>query len=338
MDARPKLVNEQTGQFYPIATFEDLKETLKLMQVGASGVRPYIAKWFNDVFIPAFRDLGDKPNEDKDDETGTIIIKKEKHVGLTIEQLAEKAKEILGGQKLSSGELRNKYLYPLINQGIIDKVQSEINGSQNIYFPVEEEGNIFSIFEDPDNPKLKVSNPDIFPSKSFLKEEFRILSKHNDRERVVFEKNISCYKLVDIDGSEITVDQLLEKYFDNPEECFVKACKYREEDNNSNNEDDNNGYGSTSETLSKAAATNNILYQQQVIQKQKNIYFSHPSPRRVFTEFSKSDIEEFFKESDILTYTHRPIHICENALFANLGTLLFCPVPVNPVLVLPLLF
>jgi hypothetical protein len=36
MDYRPKLVNEQTGQFYHITTFEDFKETLMLMKVGAS--------------------------------------------------------------------------------------------------------------------------------------------------------------------------------------------------------------------------------------------------------------------------------------------------------------
>jgi hypothetical protein len=54
MDNRPRIVDTETGQFWPIATFEDLKETLLLMERAASGVRPYIANWFNDVFIPAF--------------------------------------------------------------------------------------------------------------------------------------------------------------------------------------------------------------------------------------------------------------------------------------------
>jgi hypothetical protein len=39
MDCRPRVVNTETGQFWPIATFEDLKETLLLMERAASGVR-----------------------------------------------------------------------------------------------------------------------------------------------------------------------------------------------------------------------------------------------------------------------------------------------------------
>jgi hypothetical protein len=62
MDYRPRIVDTKTGQFWPIATFEDLKETLLLMERAASGLRPYIANWFNDVFIPAFKDLDGKPN------------------------------------------------------------------------------------------------------------------------------------------------------------------------------------------------------------------------------------------------------------------------------------
>lgn len=37
--------------------------------------------------------------------------------GVTTEQLAEKTKQVYGGLKPSSGDLLNKYLYPLINQG-----------------------------------------------------------------------------------------------------------------------------------------------------------------------------------------------------------------------------
>jgi hypothetical protein len=120
MDARPKLVNEQTGQFYPIATFEDLKTKLNLMQVGASGARPYIVNWYNKVFVPAFKDLDGKPNQqvtaDKKaiDET-PIVTGSEKHVGVTTEQLAAKTKEVFKGSRPSNKELRDKYLEPLVN-------------------------------------------------------------------------------------------------------------------------------------------------------------------------------------------------------------------------------
>jgi hypothetical protein len=76
MDARPRLVNEHTGQFFPISTFEDLKWTLKLMQVGASGARPYIVNWYNKVFVPAIKDLGGKPYEKikTDEDSGRPVL------------------------------------------------------------------------------------------------------------------------------------------------------------------------------------------------------------------------------------------------------------------------
>ena len=55
MDHRPRLVDKNTGAFYPISTFEDLKETLELMEMGASNVRSYLAVAYNQVFLPAFK-------------------------------------------------------------------------------------------------------------------------------------------------------------------------------------------------------------------------------------------------------------------------------------------
>ncbi len=43
MDSRPRVVDTQTGKFYPIATFEDLKETLLLMGMASS--MPARLKW-----------------------------------------------------------------------------------------------------------------------------------------------------------------------------------------------------------------------------------------------------------------------------------------------------
>jgi hypothetical protein len=234
MDSRPKLVNEQTGQFYPIATFDDLKETLKLMQVGASGVRPYIVNWYNKVFVPTIKDLDGKPyaeiKTDDDDDKPTsgvdgkpIVIAKEKHIGVNTEQLALKTKEVFKGAKPSSKELRDKYLEPLVNLGVLDKVQSEIDRRENIYVPVEE-GNLFHVFDDDNNNlRIKVSSPELFPSKNFLKEQFRTFVKKNAGDMVVLEKNFSPYKLVDVDGqTKISLDQLVDRYFATPDDCFAQ--------------------------------------------------------------------------------------------------------------------
>ena len=50
MDNRPKIVDNETGQFYPICVFDDLKETLQIMATGRQRIRPYLTKWFNDGF------------------------------------------------------------------------------------------------------------------------------------------------------------------------------------------------------------------------------------------------------------------------------------------------
>ena len=98
MDSRPMILDKETGQSYPIMILDDLKETLELMERAAISLRPYVAKWFSDVFMPTFKDQDGKPNELRDDDS--FIIAKETHVGVTTEQLAEKTKEVFGGIKV----------------------------------------------------------------------------------------------------------------------------------------------------------------------------------------------------------------------------------------------
>ena len=219
MDSRPRVVDTETGQFWPIATFEDLKETLLLMERAASGVRPYIANWYNDVFIPAFKDLDDKPNESKDEFGNTII--KERHVGVTTEQLA-KTKKVNGGLKPSSGDLLAKYLYPLIIQGIVDKVPSEIDKRFNLFLPVEATtggSNIFALFQDPDDMRLKAPYPSAYPTKNIIEDSIRFSLEYYYKEGVGNEEK---YRLIDVDGKGITPTELAERYFSSPEDCFIK--------------------------------------------------------------------------------------------------------------------
>ncbi len=125
MDSRPKLVNEQTDQFYPISIFEDLKETLKLMQVGASGARPYIVNWYNKVFVDAIKDLDGRPNQQVTADGKTIdgtpnVIASEKHVGVNTEQLAAKTKEVFKCTKPYSKIFHFSDLRSNIEQALMD--------------------------------------------------------------------------------------------------------------------------------------------------------------------------------------------------------------------------
>jgi hypothetical protein len=273
MDNRPRIVDTETGQFWPIATLDDLKETLLLMERAASGVRPYIANWFNDVFIPAFKDLDGKPNELKDTDGNTLI--KERYVGVTTEQLAEKTKKVYGGLKPSSGDLLTKYLYPLIHQGIVDKVQSEINKKYNLFFPVETTtggSNIFALFQDPDDIRLKAPTPDAYPTKNIIEDSIRFLLECYYKEGV---GNGTKYRLLDVDGKEITPSELVKKYFSSPEVCFIK--------------DD--------ETLrdEQRASINNVIYSQNIQHK-----ITPPACNNVLTELYNNHIEDSEMQGTVL--------------------------------------
>jgi hypothetical protein len=147
-----------------------------LIQVAASGIRPYLTKWYNEKFIRAFADLHGKTNEDITD--SGVTITREKYVGLTTEQLA------------------NKTPYPLVNQGVLNSVKSEINRKYNIFFPVEQDdtnnsiNKLYSIFDDSSTLTLKIPDADKFPTKNFLKEQIRTLSKRSSDEGDVFEGNL----------------------------------------------------------------------------------------------------------------------------------------------------
>ena len=67
MDSRPRLLDTETGRFYPISTFKDLKDALRLVKMASSILRPYIANWYNKVFLPSFKKLEGKPNAKYDD-------------------------------------------------------------------------------------------------------------------------------------------------------------------------------------------------------------------------------------------------------------------------------
>ena len=217
MDNRPRLVKKDNPNlFYPIATFADLKETLELMELGGSNVRPYLADWYNDKFLPAFK--AEKQVKEHTDEDEKTV--KEDYVALTSKQLCE----IAG---VNNEVLRHKYIDPLINQGLIDKARSKIRKNENIYWVVDSKGdNIFSLFKDEDR-KLRIKDAMRYPTKSFIIDSFKQTvifgEMFGDKHGGILKKNIfDTYRLEDTDGTEITLDQLIEKYFSNPETCFIE--------------------------------------------------------------------------------------------------------------------
>ena len=90
---RPRITIVKKGdtkiQTIPIATFEDLKNTVSLMEY-SDGVRPYILEWYYDVFLKTFEDKGDKIDS-KVNSKGEEL--KEDRVAVTSQNLIKKHKE-----------------------------------------------------------------------------------------------------------------------------------------------------------------------------------------------------------------------------------------------------
>jgi CBS domain-containing protein len=214
MDQRPRLVHKETGAFYPITTFEDLKDTMQLMERAATNIRPYLSEWYERVFLPAFQGLDGKPNVYEND-VGMPL--KENYVGLITEQLAAKTQEVMHVHKPSTDDIRKSYLYPLINLGLVDKAPSVKDHRHNIFYPVET-GNITGSNKN----KILVSDPNLYPTKNIIEESFRTIVKY-DAEGSTFFDQTTDYRIEDVDGRKIELEELIDRHFSNPEEYFEKG-------------------------------------------------------------------------------------------------------------------
>lgn len=221
MDSRPRFVNTEIGAIYPISTFEDLVETLALMELAASNIRPYVAIFYNCVFVPSYADLPTEPKKRLSEYNGRVV-EQETYVDLTVEELTERTKIILGF-KPSGREMREKYLYPLVNQGLINYSRSVVDGRENLYFPADKDlTKVFSLFANNDDLRLTILDPPFYPSAIVLEKCLGSFVKY-DGEECLENKVLGKYRLEDANGTEITVHELIHQYLGNPEICFKKG-------------------------------------------------------------------------------------------------------------------
>ena len=211
MDSRPKVIDIKTGVFYPISIYDDLKEALEIMETASLSIRPYQQDWLTNVFLPAFEEMGPEPNC-KISEYGGTIIAKESVVGLTTKQIVDKMNQL--GLKASISNVYENYLRPLIKQGIINYSKSILNGKENLYYPANnnsdtENGLSNSLLPLTEDCRLILSKP--FDEKKVLEESFRTIIEQRSNEGGGNRK----YKIIDIDGSELSISELLEKYYFN---------------------------------------------------------------------------------------------------------------------------
>ncbi len=128
-DLRKILVME--GESSIIADINDLKEVLLITQ-NFDGLPKFKAEFFNDIFLPLYN-IKTEPDSKRNDEGKKI---KEEYVkAVTTRELCSYFKEIKK-KPISTDNLKHTYLHTFINEGLIDYIQSNIDGKQNIYYPI----------------------------------------------------------------------------------------------------------------------------------------------------------------------------------------------------------
>jgi hypothetical protein len=211
VDHRPRIVLRKEGsphlQLIPFALFEDLKEAIRLIQY-ASDVRPHVLEWYYAVFTKTYnlKSLPDSKVNSKGDELT------EKRIAVTSRELIE-ATFTIQHKLLSTKRLLDTYIEPLINEGYVDKVESDLDRRANIYFPVidtTEKKNLFRIDERNNSfevPKIRIEDSTIYPGKDYVTSKIQSIWGYSETA------GFRVRKIEDHVGREINIERLVEEYY-----------------------------------------------------------------------------------------------------------------------------
>ncbi len=115
-----------------ISSIADLHETLLVMQ-NLSGIPNYKLSMYNDHFLPCYQEkdlrLEGRPDVSEDGK------KHEEVLGLTTREFCDYYSKKMN-KNLSTKTLRETYFEEWYNNGLIEEVDSVINGKQKIYYPI----------------------------------------------------------------------------------------------------------------------------------------------------------------------------------------------------------
>ena len=232
-DSRPKLVYSD-GVVVPIATFEDLAMAMSLLyDTNNPGLSPELQQWYKEVFMEVYNDkvAKQKTREEQDKQlegqevsiTTADLIKKH-------EELSKSGEGKGGYKEENSHQILQKYIYPLINAGYVE--DEKIDGKKaKLYRPVKELKYSFYSFSDEKNIfsyklKMKVEKFEQFPSKEILElqisDSLKCSSKYSENGKISF-------KLVDANGDELSIKELIDRYFSNPRDYFIYEDDRKEE-------------------------------------------------------------------------------------------------------------
>ena len=232
-DSRPKLVYSD-GVVVPITTFEDLAMAMSLLyDTNNPGLSPELQQWYKEVFMEVYNDkvAKQKTREEQDKQlegqevsiTTADLIKKH-------EELSKSGKGKGGYKEENSHQILQKYIYPLINAGYIE--DEKIDGKKaKIYRPVKDLKYSFYSFSDEKNIfpyklKMKVEKLELFPTKETLESQIsdslKCSSKYSETGKI-------SLRLVDANGDELSIKELIDRYFSNPRDYFIYKDDRKEE-------------------------------------------------------------------------------------------------------------
>jgi hypothetical protein len=143
---------------------------------------------------------------------------KEKMKAVTTARLARRHEEVYK-IKLPSKLIDERYLEPLLNEGYIDKTSSDLDHRAYIYYPVIDATKLFdySIRGASNNylhkHRIVVRSPSIYPDKQYIISQFREI------ERCSISWGLKT-TIKDYDWSDLSIEQLVNKYYSDPSECF----------------------------------------------------------------------------------------------------------------------
>jgi hypothetical protein len=199
---RPLLVLDDARSAIPLATFDDLKETLSLVEY-SNGVRPYVSEWFNDIFLAAHLDIL-ATNRTKYDEVDDADKKKKKRdlsAGVTSKELAKWIKEHRS-KNVARKQIRELYCEPLYNGGYLEKEENPDDKRETLYSPIlDKQGKLFG------ENRIPVRDISLYPDAENL--SFWIKDDIGDAAILEPSNNIA-----------LSLSELIEQYYDNPDSCF----------------------------------------------------------------------------------------------------------------------
>jgi hypothetical protein len=154
----------------------------------SDGIRPYVLEWYYQVFLEKYnhKTLDSKTIIKGVGQNEHEAIVYEKMVALTTEDLVEKTKQVYK-RAYTKEQIRDTYIYPLLNQGYIDNTDSEIDKRSKIYYPLivienddknkglHDKNKSCNLFQ---QSKIYVDNPLLYPSKQYIKSQIEALLRY----------------------------------------------------------------------------------------------------------------------------------------------------------------